>query len=351
MTMDSNKNRQSAIGYQQSAKPESRFKPTAERCLLIAGIFVVIVTDAAAADPSWTFPTRNLRFIGIATPGTTSDLIGRTVSEPLSRQIGQAIVVENRGGAGGTLAAAAVARSEPDGHTLLLTSGAQSGMTWLYSNLPFDPVKDFSGVTTLAELPNVVVVPTQRNWNSLKDLIAAAKAKPGALNFGSGGTGSSTHLMSEKLMLGAGISANHVPYKGTSEALIEVMTGRLDWIYTPTASVVSLLKDGRLKALIVSTKTRVEQLPDIPTAAEAGLRGAEYVFWVGLLAPRKTPRSIIAKLNAEILKVLGTPELRERFRQLGAQPLPMQPAALDKFLAADTEVTGRIVKAANIKPN
>src|SRR5690348_12230125 len=156
----------------------------------LTGILVVLTAFTAGTAAAQTFPSRNLRFIGIATPGTTSDLIGRTVSEPLSRQIGQAIVVENRGGAGGTLAAAAVARSEPDGHTLLLTSGAQSGMTWLYSNLTFDPVRDFSGVTTLAELPNVVVVPTQRNWNSLKDLIAAARAKPGALNFGSGGTGS-----------------------------------------------------------------------------------------------------------------------------------------------------------------
>ena len=316
----------------------------------IAGGALLLSAAATAAD-STTFPSRNLRFIGIATPGTTSDLIGRAVGEPLSKQIGQAIVVENRGGAGGTLAAAAVARAEPDGYTLLLTSGAQAGMTWLYTNLPFDPVKDFSGVSTLAELPNVVVVPNQRNWNSLKDLIAAAKAKPGALNFGSGGTGSSTHLMSEKMLLGAGVSANHIPYKGTSEALVEVMAGRLDWIYTPTASVVSLLKDGRLKALIVSTKTRVEQLPDVPTAAEAGLPQAEYVFWVGLLAPRKTPRPVVAKLNEEIHKVLRTPELRERFRALGAQPLLMQPAELDKFLAADTQTAGRIVKAAGIKPN
>jgi tripartite-type tricarboxylate transporter receptor subunit TctC len=318
---------------------------TALSALLLSAAFI---GEAQAAQA---FPARNLRFIGIATPGTTSDLIGRAVGEPLARQLGHAIVVENRGGAGGTLAAGAVARSEPDGHTLLLTSGAQSGMKWLYNSLPFDPVGDFSGVSTLAELPNVVVVPNQRKWNSLKDFIAAAKARPGALNFASGGVGSSTHLMSEKLMLGAGISANHVPYKGTSEALVEVMAGRLDWIYTPTASVVSLLKDGRLKALIVSTKTRVEQLPDVPTAAEAGLPEAEYVFWVGLLAPRKTPRPAVAKLSAEIRKVLGTPELRERFRALGAQPFPMQPAELDKFLAAHAEMTGRIVKAAKIQPN
>ena len=310
-----------------------------------------IASAASGTAAAQTFPARNLRFIGIATPGATSDIIGRLVAEPLGRQIGQSVVVENRGGAGGTLAAGAAARSEPDGHTLLLTSSAQSGMTWLYRTLPFDPVRDFSGVTPLAELPQVLVVPVQRNWSTLKELITAAKAKPGALNFGSGGVGSGTHLSSEKVMLGAGISANHVPYKGTPEALVEVMTGRLDWIYTPAASVVSLLKEGKLKGLIVSSKARLEQLPDIPTAAQAGLAEAEYVFWVGLLAPRKTPRPIIDKLNEEILKVLRTPELAERLRQLGAQPLPMKARDFDAFLATDTEVTGRIVKAANIKPN
>ena len=312
---------------------------------------LAIASSGLGSVEAQTFPARNLRFIGIATPGATSDLIGRMVAEPLGRQIGQSVVVENRGGAGGTLAAGAAARSEPDGHTLLLTSSAQSGMTWLYRTLPFDPVKDFSGVTPLAELPQVLVVPVQRNWGALKDLIAAAKAKPGALNFGSGGVGSGTHLSSEKVMLAAGIAANHVPYKGTPEALVEVMTGRLDWIYTPAASVVALLKEGKLKGLIVSSKARLEQLPDIPTAAQAGVPDAEYVFWVGLLAPRKTPRPIVERLNDEILKVLRAPELAERLRQLGAQPLPMKARDFDAFLAADTEVTGRIVKAANIKPN
>ncbi len=313
----------------------------------LAGLAAAILATGIAGAQS--FPARNIRFIGIATPGTTSDVIGRTVAEPLSRQIGQSIVVENRAGAGGTLAAGAVARAEPDGHTLLLTSSAQSGMSWLYSKLPFDPVRDFSGVTTLAELPSVLVVPPQRGWTTLKDMIAAAKAKPGALHFGSGGTGSGTHLSSEKVMLAAGITANHVPYKGTSEGLIEVIAGRLDWFYTPAASVVSLIKDGKLKGLAVSSKTRMTLLPELPTVAEAGLPEGEYVFWVGLLVPRKTPRTAINKLNEEILKVLRSQELRERFRQLGAEPFPMKPGELDAFLAKDTEVTGRIVKAANIK--
>lgn len=316
----------------------------------VYAVALVAAVPCAAPAHAQSFPSKSLRFVGIATPGTTSDVIGRAVAEPLARQLNQSIVVENRAGGGGTIAAGVVHRSEPDGHTLLLTSSAQSGMAWLYANLPFDPVRDFSGVTPLAELPSVLVVPPQRNWTGLKDLVAAARARPGALNFGSGGTGSGTHMSSEKLMLGAGISANHVPFKGTSEVLVEVIAGRLDWIYTPAATVVSLLKDGRLKGLIVSSRARIPQLPDIPTAAEAGLPEAEYVFWVGLLAPRRTPRAAINKLNEEILRTFKTPELRERYRQLGAEPLPMQPAEFDAFLVADTASTGRIAKAARIKP-
>ena len=313
--------------------------------IVLAGV-VILANGPAGAQA---FPSRNIRFVGIATPGTASDIVGRAVAEPLSRQLGRAIVIDQRGGAGGTLAAGAVARAEPDGHTLLLTTSAQSGMTWLYRDLPFDPVKDFAGVTTLVELPSVLVVPPQRNWGALKDLVAAAKAKPGALNFGSGGVGSGTHLSSEMVMLSAGITANHVPYKGTAEALVEVAAGRLDWIYVPVAAAVPLIKDGRLKALAVSSKARIAPLPDVPTMAEAGLPGGEYMFWIGLLAPRKTPRAIVDRLNAETVKVLGAAELRERFRGMGAEAFPMKPADLDAFLAADTEKMGRVVKAANIK--
>ncbi len=311
--------------------------------------FVAFALGAGAAHAQ-TFPTKTLRFVGIATPGTTSDIIGRTVAEPLVRQLGHSIVIDQRGGAGGTIAAGIVHRSEADGHTLLLTASAQSGMKWLYASLTFDPVKDFAGVSPLAELPSVLVTPPQRNWTTLKDLIAAAKARPGALNFGSGGTGSGTHLYSEKLMLGAGIRANHVPFKGTAEVLVEVGAGRLDWIYVPAAIAVPLVKDGRLKALIVSGKTRMAQLPDVPTAAEAGLPAGEHVFWIGLLAPRNTPRAVVEKLHAEITSTFKLPEIRSRYQQLGAEPLAMTPAAFDKFLAADTAAMGEIARAANIKP-
>jgi tripartite-type tricarboxylate transporter receptor subunit TctC len=315
---------------------------------------IVVAMSAALclAGPlqAQSFPSKPVRIIGIATAGSPSDVIGRATAEVLSRQMNAQFVVENRAGAGGTIAATAVVRSDPDGHTLLLTTSAQSGMPWLYPNLGYDPVRDFSGVSTLVELPNILIVPLQRNWESVKDMITAAKAKPGSLNFGSGGTGSGTHMNSEKLMLAAGIHATHVPFKGTSEGVVEVMAGRIDWFFSPAASAVPLVRDGRVKALVVSAKRRMTVLPDVPTTAEAGVADAEFQFWIGLLAPRKTPRGTITRLNSEIQKALATAELRERFRMLGAEPFYMMPEALDTFLAADAEATGRIVKAANIKP-
>ncbi|HTP97002.1 MAG TPA: tripartite tricarboxylate transporter substrate-binding protein [Burkholderiales bacterium] len=324
------------------------------RFAVTLGLTVLCGASAASAlfasiAAAQALPAKPIRFVGIATPGSPSDIIGRALGEPLSRRLGQQIIVDNRPGAGGTIAAGVVARSEPDGTTLLLTTSAQTGMPWMYGNLGFHPIADFSGVAALAELPNVLVVPPQRGWNALRDMIDAAKAKPGSLNFGSGGTGSGTHLCAEKLMLAAGIRANHVPYKGTSEGVIEVIAGRLDWFYAPAAGVVSLVRDGKLKALAVSTRARMPLLPDVQTVAEAGLNDAEYVFWIGLLAPRRTPRAAIDALNTETLGALRLPEMRERLRQLGAEPLAMKPDEFDAFIAADTESTGRIVKAAGIR--
>lgn len=315
-----------------------------------AGMGIIGAALWVTAAHAQGFPSKPIRLIGIATAGSSSDVIGRAAADVLARQMNAQFVVEPRGGAGGTIAATAVVKSEADGHTLLLTGAAQAGMPWLYPGLGYDPIRDFSGVAMLADLPNILVVPPQRGWTSLKDLIAAAKARPGALNFGSGGTGSGTHMNSEKLLLATGIIATHVPYKGTPEGLVEVAAGRLDWFFSPAAATVALVKDGRLKALAVSSKRRMAMLPDLPTLGEAGARDAEFQFWVGLLAPRATPRAVVNVLNAEVQKALATPELNERFRQLGGVALAMKPEEFDTFLLAEAEAIGKIVKAAGIKP-
>ena len=318
------------------------------RVCIDAALVVLCTILYVPAVQAQTYPSKPIRLLGIATAGSSSDVIGRAIAEVLARQMSAQFIVEPRGGAGGTIAATAVVKSEADGYTLLLTGAAQAGMPWLYPNLGYDPIRDFAGVATLAELPNMLVVPPQRGWNSVKDLITAAKAKPGALNFGSGGTGSATHMNSEKLLLATGISATHVPFKGTPEGLVEVAAGRLDWFFSPAAAAVALVKDGRLKALAISSKRRMAMLPDLPTLAEVGAREAEYQFWVGLLAPRATPRAVITLLNTEVQKALAATELIERYRILGAETLAMKPNELDTFLLAESESTGRIVKAANI---
>ena len=319
--------------------------------LKLAATSLLLIALAVEAVAAQQFPSRNLRFVGIATPGTTSDIIGRTVGEPLSRQIGQSVVVENRAGAGGTLAAGAVARAEPDGHTLLLTSSAQSGMTWLYAQLPFDPVKDFSGVTPLAELPSVLAVPTQRNWSSLKDLVAAAKAKPGALNFGSPGALTSGHLTMELLNLTAGIKIQHVPYKGGAPAISDLIGGSIQFVVLGPPTVMAHIKAGRLKAIATTAAKRSPGLPETPTFAESGMPGWDTYEWYGIFGPAKMPRSVVLKLNTEINRILKLPDVNERFLQLGAIPHGNTVEEFTAFLDGERKKWGPVAQKVGLRPN
>jgi tripartite-type tricarboxylate transporter receptor subunit TctC len=311
----------------------------------LAALAFIAATSAAAEG----YPERPVHFLVPFTAGSGTDIIGRTLGQALSAGLGQPIIVENRPGAGGTVGAGQVARSAPDGYTLLVHSAGHVANPAIYTSLPYDTVKDFACVTPLASLPNVLVVAPQRGWKTVKDLVDKAQASPGALNYGSAGVGSATHMNAEIFRQAAKFDAVHVPYKGTPEAMTETAAGRIDFFFAPLSSALPLIKDGRLKALAVGTATRSPLLPDVPTTIEAGYPHSDYIFWVALLAPAATPKALVDKLNAGVVKALGTPAVKERLEFLGAEPMPMSPAECDAFLKSEVARMAGVVKSAGIK--
>jgi tripartite-type tricarboxylate transporter receptor subunit TctC len=307
----------------------------------------ILVTAAFAQD---SFPDHPIRVIVPFTAGSGTDVVARIVGENKSKTLGQPIVIENRPGAGGTVGAAVVAKSAPDGYTLLVHSAGHVANPAIYKELPYDTLRDFAGVTPLASLPNVLVAAPAKGYKSVKDLVVNAQAHPGQLNYGSAGNGSATHMNAEIFRQAAKFDAVHVPYKGTPEAMTEVMSQRIDFFFAPLSSALPQIKDGRLQALAVGTARRSPLLPDVPTTIEAGYPKSDYIFWVALLAPAATPKPVIEKLNAAALKALADPAIHERLRTLGAEPMPMQPAAFDAFLRDETARMAQVVKAAGIKP-
>ncbi|MDP1656330.1 MAG: tripartite tricarboxylate transporter substrate binding protein [Hylemonella sp.] len=295
------------------------------------------------------YPAKPIKFIVPFTAGSATDIVARTVGEVMGRSMGQPVVIENKVGAGGTIAAAQVAKSEPDGYTVLVHSSAHALNPALYSNPGYDTLKDLTGVTTLAAIPNVLVAHPNKGWKTQADLITAAKAAPGKLNYASAGVGSGTHLNAEIFRLQSGIDALHVPYKGTPDAMNNVIGGSNDWFFAPLASALPLIRDGRLQALSVSTKTRASNLPEVPTSIEAGLPASDYTLWVGMIVPSATPAAVVKRLNEEAHKALASPELKERMAKLGADPFPLSPDAFNAYIKTEMEVAARIVKAANLK--
>jgi tripartite-type tricarboxylate transporter receptor subunit TctC len=219
---------------------------------------------------------------------------------------------------------------------------------WIYKGLSYDTLKDFTGITPMASLPNVLVT-APSHFTDVKDLVAKAKAKPGGLNYGSAGNGSATHMNAEVFRLAAGLDAQHVPFRGTPEAMTEVMSGRVDWFFAPMVSALPLIKSGKLQALAVGTAQRSPALPDAPTTVEAGVPGSAYLFWVGLFAPAKTPQPVVERLQAEVAKIMVSPELKERLEKLGAEPFTMPSAQFNKFIVDETAKAQQVVKAASIK--
>ena len=284
------------------------------------------------------------------TPGSGTDVVARIVSDALAPALGATVIVENRPGAGGTVGAAVVAKAAPDGTMLLVHSAGHVVNPWLYSNLSYDTLKDFAGVTPLASLPNVLVTSPGR-FKDVRDLVEQAKARPGTQNYGSAGNGSATHMNAEVFRFAAGIQAQHVPFKGTPEALSATVAKEIDWFFAPMVSAISLVQSGRLKALAVGTARRSDVMPDVPTTVEAGVPGSEYLFWVGLFAPAKTPRPSVDRLHDEVAKIMASAETKQRLDKLGAEPFVLAPAAFDRFLADETQKAQQIVRSAGIKLN
>jgi tripartite-type tricarboxylate transporter receptor subunit TctC len=298
-----------------------------------------------------TYPTKPIHFVVAFTAGSATDIIARSVADVMSANLGQPIIIDNKPGAGGTIAAGQVAKSDPDGYTFLIHSSGHVLNPFIYNNLSYDTLKDLTGVATLGATPNVLVVSPSKPWKNVADLIAAAKAKPDELNFASAGVGSGTHMNAEKFNLSAKIQATHIPYKGTPEANSDVIGGRSDWFFSPMGSVLPLVQSGKLKALAVSTTKRSSLLPNVPTTIEAGVPDSDYVLWVGILAPSGVSAPIIKRINDEAAKAMRTPEVKERFAKLGAEPLIMTPEGFNQFIKSEMVVAYRISKNANLKPN
>jgi tripartite-type tricarboxylate transporter receptor subunit TctC len=318
---------------------------------------VVLLIMAALAAVSWArgaaaqdWPARSVLVVSPFAAGSANDTVARVVLDQAGQQAGQPFVVENRPGGGGVVGVASVVRAEPDGYTFLLSSASMSSAVILHKSLPYDALRDLKPVAMLSTQPSVLVAAPGKGFRNVSDLVAAAKARPGALNFASAGIGSASHIAGERFRLAAGLNVQHIPYRGPVEALADLMTGRIDFYFLPIAPALSLIKQGKVAALAVSTPQRVQLLPDVPTIAEAGYPSAEYLFWGGLSAPAKTPRAIVEKLNGEVNKALGMPAIREKLQNLGVQPEPMTPEQFAKFFAGDVAAMVKLGKDANITP-
>ena len=300
---------------------------------------------------SWgqSWPTKPIRAIVPYSPGSATDIIPRTVFAKVQQQLGQPIIVENRPGASSTIGTASVAKAEPDGYTILVASSAYTIVPLTVANIPYDPLRDLSAVIPLANMANVLVVAPTMGVKTVGEFVAAARSRHGSMNYVTIGEGSAAHLNSVRFLRAAGFEAQQIPYKGSPAGLTDVMTGRVDFYFSPLLPALSLIRDGRLTALAVSSLHRSPQLPNVPTTTEAGFPNSEYNFWFGVFAPAKTPHVIIQRLYEEIAKALDDSAIREKLVKLGVQPMPMTPAQFNDYVGNELEQNAALVKAAGIK--
>jgi len=315
-----------------------------KRLLFLLTAFFVGIASAQ------TYPSKPIKIIVPFTPGSATDVMARIVGERLNAAWGQPVVVDNRPGAGGTIGIRETARADADGYTLVVVSSGHAVNHVLYKDLGYDTLKDLASVAMLGSLPSVLIVPPTLGINSVRELVAMLKAKPGEYNYATAGIGSGAHVSSETFNVAAGVKALHVPLKGTPPMLAETMAGRIHYAWVPAVSSMGPVKDGKVKPLAVSTPKRIAALPDVPTIAEAGFPAAESTFWLAMLAPAKTPAEIVAKVNGEVLRALQSVELKERLAKLGTEPMSMTPAESDAFIRREYEVLGKIMRDAGLTP-
>jgi len=325
----------------------SKLQVFATAVLMVTALPVHAAQPGAARGGE--YPLKPIRILVGFTPGGGPDITARYIAQKLTEEFKQQVIVDNRPGAGGTIAANLAATANPDGYTLLSVSSAHAVAPAIYAKLPYDVLRDLAGISLSAVSKYVLVVAPSSGFKSTKDLLAAARAKPGQLNFSSAGTGSGTHFAAEQLKSMAKIDVVHIPFKGIPEAVTEAMTGRVQFFMAPIANAVSLIREGRLTGLGVSSLRRDELLPNVPTIAESGVPGYDSVLWFGLLTAGKTPRPLINTLNREVTRLLGDAELRKRWAPIGLDPRPTTPAAFDKLIAEDIVLYARLAKAGNIK--
>jgi tripartite-type tricarboxylate transporter receptor subunit TctC len=313
-------------------------------------ICILALVSAAAAAHAENWPSRLIRATIPFGAGSAADVVPRLVFDRLSAEIGQSIMIENRPGAGGTLGTAMVVKADPDGYSILAQSSALAIAPAIYPKLAFDASKDLASVLMIGSGANVMIVPPSRPWKTVQEFIADAKARPGSISFGSVGVGSAVHISAEKFRLAAGIETTHVPYRGGAEVIADILGGRIDFYFCPLATALPLIREGRVRALVVSTPRRVADLPDVPSPQDVGLKNAESVFWLGVFMPAKTPRDIIEKFHAAGEKLLAEPATQESLQKLGIETLSMTPAEMDDFVARETADYLAVIKAAGIQP-
>jgi len=316
--------------------------------LLALGLGAIVAPGLARAQPA-DWPARPIRFILPFPPGGGTDILGRLIAERLTAGLGQPVVAENRGGAGGNLGAEAAAKSPPDGYTIVLVAPSLAISPSLYSKLNYDPVKDFAPVSLVATVPNVMITNPSVPVATLKEFIALAKSKPGEMNFGSGGSGTSNHLAGELFNIVAGVKLVHVPYKGVNLAMNDVLSGRVQLVFIGIPAAVPHIKAGRLRALALASTQRSAVLPDVPTADEAGLPKFEVTTWYGILAPAGTPKPVVARLNGELGRIMHSPELKDRLEALATDPVTSTPEEFADLIKREIAKWGEVVREAGLK--